>query len=118
MSQIVSLTSTARAILTKYKANRDFIKAYSNLSLSTTLQYDQISTITAELFDNFMEYKLLLKRIQSVLKSRDTYQSKLVVNAISTDLATLLSVKSAIQNEQTKIVEAVSSRRACPSGVF
>ncbi len=84
------------------------METFSDLPLYKTLQYDQISTFTAELFDNFMDYKLLLKKVQNIIQFKDSYETKLAVNAIDTTMTTLLSVKSALRKEQSKIVEAVS----------
>ena len=73
-----------------------------------TLQYDLISSFTAELFDRFMDYKLLLKRAQTILSNRKSYRQRIgVANAIGTDVSTLLCLRAALRNEQTKIVEAV-----------
>lgn len=73
------------------------------------LEYDQISSFTAELFDNYMEYKLLLKQLQHIINNRDKYKQKngLKLNAIDTTISTLISVRSALRGEQSKIVEAV-----------
>lgn len=95
------------AILTKYKANHNFVTKF-NMHLFKTLEYDQISSYTAELFDSFMDYKLLLKQLQNIINNRSAYQAKpLVPDAIDTSMATLLSVRSALREEQTKIVEAI-----------
>lgn len=95
--------------MTKYKANHNFVTKF-NMHLFKTLEYDQISSYTAELFDSFMDYKLLLKQLQNIINNRSAYQAKpLVPDAIDTSMATLLSVRSALREEQTKIVEAVSS---------
>lgn len=75
------------------------------------LEYDQISSFTAELFDNYMEYKLLLKQLQNIINNRNKYKQKsLVLNAIDTSMSTLISVRSALRSEQSKIVDAV----CCP----
>ncbi|KAF7526536.1 hypothetical protein G7054_g10736 [Neopestalotiopsis clavispora] len=95
------------AILTPYKANRSFVK-WSAGGLVKTLQYDLIGSYTAELFDSFMDYKLLLKEIQNIISNRKDYRQRYgVVDAIDTSLRTLLSVRGAMRDEQTKIVEAI-----------
>ncbi|KAK3367915.1 hypothetical protein B0H63DRAFT_404700 [Podospora didyma] len=95
------------AILTPYKANRSFVN-WSMGSPIKTLQYDLISSFTAELFDRFMDYKLLLKRAQNILSNRKSYRQRIgVPNAIGTDVSTLLCLRAALRNEQTKIVEAI-----------
>lgn len=96
------------AILTPYKANRSFVK-WSTGGPVKTLQYDLIASYTAELFDSFMDYKLLLKDVQNIISNRKDYRQRVgVVDAIDTNLRTLLSVRGALRDEQTKIVEAVS----------
>lgn len=99
-----------RAILTPYKANRSFVETYYKSPLQT-LQYELISSYTAELFDSFMDYKLLLKRVQAIINDRSAYRRQLgIVDAIDTSMRTMLSVRSALRDEQTKIVEAVSGQ--------
>ncbi|KAF2793408.1 hypothetical protein K505DRAFT_417828 [Melanomma pulvis-pyrius CBS 109.77] len=106
-AKVASCPQRTWAILTKYKANRSFVM-WSKTSSFKALEYDQISSFTAELFDNFMEYKLLIKQLQTIINNRDNYQQKsLVVNAIDTSMSTLLSVRSALRIEQSKIVQAM-----------
>lgn len=93
--------------MTPYKANRSFVETYHKSPLQT-LQYELISSYTAELFDSFMDYKLLLKRVQAIIKDRGAYRRQFgVVDAIDTSMREMLSVRSALRDEQTKIVEAV-----------
>ncbi|KAM7211204.1 hypothetical protein V8F06_013414, partial [Rhypophila decipiens] len=95
------------AILTPYKANRSFI-SWNMQSPVKILQYDLIANYTAELFDRFMDYKLLLKRAQHILSNRKLYRQRIgIANAIGTEVATLLCLRAALRNEQTKIVEAI-----------
>lgn len=103
------VTRFLRAILTKYKANRSFARK-ARLVMHQTLEYDQISSYTAELFDNFMDYKLLLKSLQQIIRNRDAYLVKPSGNnnvSIDMSMKTLLSVRSAFRDEQAKIVDAV-----------
>ncbi len=104
--------------MTPYKANRSFVDWTLKHSLVKTLQYDLISSYTAELFDRFMDYKILLKRAQHILTNRKSYRQRIgVANAIGTEVATLLCLRAALRNEQTKIVEAVclaSLIQLCP----
>ncbi|KAH7002964.1 hypothetical protein EDB82DRAFT_439204 [Fusarium venenatum] len=103
------------AILTPYKANRSFVK-WSTGSPVKTLQYDLIASFTAELFDSFMDYKMLLKDIQNIISNRKDYRQRIgVVDAIDTNLKTLLSVRGALRDEQTKIVEAIGVLSKDPS---
>ncbi|KAK4496664.1 hypothetical protein PRZ48_012646 [Zasmidium cellare] len=95
------------AMLTKYKANRSFVQ-WAGSSMAKILEYDQINSYSAELFDHYMDYKLLLKQLQYVISHRDDFERKsLTINALDTDVQTLLSVKSALRAEQAKIVLAV-----------
>ncbi|KAJ9654163.1 hypothetical protein H2201_009039 [Coniosporium apollinis] len=94
-------------VLTKYKANRSFVEWSENKKF-TPLEYENISSFTGELFENFMEYKLLLKKVQDMLQNRDAYEVQPDRhNAITTDVPTLIAVRSAMHNEMNKIVEAV-----------
>ncbi|OBS29592.1 hypothetical protein FPOA_03529 [Fusarium poae] len=103
------------AILTPYKANRSFVK-WSTGSPIKTLQYDLIASFTAELFDSFMDYKMLLKDVQNIISNRKDYRQRIgVVDAIDTNLKTLLSVRGALRDEQTKIVEAIGVLSKDPS---
>ncbi|EKJ79151.1 hypothetical protein FPSE_00752 [Fusarium pseudograminearum CS3096] len=103
------------AILTPYKANRSFVK-WSTGSPVKTLQYDLIASFTAELFDSFMDYKMLLKDVQNIISNRKDYRQRIgVVDAIDTNLKTLLSVRGALRDEQTKIVEAIGVLSKDPS---
>lgn len=95
------------AILTKYKANRSFVETSTN-SIAKMLEYDQIHSYTAELFDHYMDYKLLLKHLQTIIDDRDSYQMRTgVMDALDVNLETLLSVKAVLRHEQSKIVQAV-----------
>lgn len=95
------------AILTKYKANRSFVE-WSSASMAKTLEYDQINSYTAELFDHYMDYKLLLKHLQTIIDDRDSFQMRTgVKDALDVSLETLLSVKTVLRQEQSKIVQAV-----------
>lgn len=63
----------------------------------------------AELFDNYMDYKLLLKAVQNIITNRDRYEIRLgCSNAIDTSVKTLISLRSVLRGEQAKIVEAAS----------
>lgn len=93
--------------MTKYKANRSFVEWSQTMSF-TPLEYDNIGSFTGELFENYMEYKQLLKLVQDILLNRDQYAVQTDKhNAISTDVATLIAVRSALRSEMNKIVEAV-----------
>ncbi|RBQ80334.1 hypothetical protein FVER14953_20854 [Fusarium verticillioides] len=94
------------AILTKYKSNRSFIDRVSNKPVQT-LQYDQVSSYTAELFDSYMDYKILLKYVQLIIDDPDSYES-VDKDSLDTSIDTLLGVRLAMRKEQSKIIAAVS----------
>lgn len=75
-----------------------------------SLRYDLIGSVTAELFDSYMEYKRLLRRLQEVLRNKDQYQVQTTMDAIPLEIPVLVSVRTALRDEQSKTVEAVSSK--------
>lgn len=95
------------AILTKYKSNRSFIEWASNKPVKT-LEYDQVSSYTAELFDSYMDYKILLKYVQLIIDDPDSYEAVDGEDALDTSIDTLLGVRLAFRKEQCKIIEAIS----------
>ncbi|RGP72591.1 hypothetical protein FLONG3_6599 [Fusarium longipes] len=95
------------AILTKYKSNRSFIE-WSSHTLFNPLEYDQISGYTAELFDSYMDYKVLLKYVQQIIDNPENYRAAADPDALDTSLDTLLGVRFVLRREQTKIIEAIS----------
>ncbi|KAF2014345.1 hypothetical protein BU24DRAFT_481786 [Aaosphaeria arxii CBS 175.79] len=105
------------AILTKYKANQSFVKkmAEKKHEISKVLQYDQVSTFTAELFDDFMDYKVLLNTLQDIISNRHEYTAQAGDNAIELTIANLLALKAAFRAEQSKIVQATEVLSRDPS---
>ncbi|KAH7038401.1 uncharacterized protein B0I36DRAFT_381409 [Microdochium trichocladiopsis] len=95
------------AILTKYKANRSFNQWATSQSLKP-LEYDAVISYTAELFNNFMEYKQLIKKVQDIIAHGDQYTEKLKSNGIPIHINTLVAVRSALRNEMNKIVAVVN----------
>lgn len=96
--------------MTKYKANRSFLQL-ARTTASQTLEYDQVSSYTAELFDNFMDYKLLLKQLHLIMRNRESYrlaEKEGIPAPIDLSVNTLIGVRFALQDEQSKIVDAVS----------
>ncbi|MCJ1390224.1 hypothetical protein MMC18_003082 [Xylographa bjoerkii] len=91
------------AILTKYKANRSF-NAWAMSKSLRPLEYDAVISYTAELFNNFMEFKQLIKKVQDIITHRDDYTISPKANAIPTNVPTLVAVRSALRNEMNKIV--------------
>ncbi|KAL2689450.1 hypothetical protein Neosp_003504 [[Neocosmospora] mangrovei] len=103
------------AILTKYKSNRSFVK-WAHNKMSKVLEYDQVSSYTAELFDSYMDYKMLLKDLQNIIDNRDGFEPRMgVKDALDTSMETLLSVRSALREEQSKIITAINALSRDPS---
>ncbi|MCJ1379492.1 hypothetical protein MMC17_002593 [Xylographa soralifera] len=96
------------AILTKYKANKSFVEQWQEGNKLTPLEYDNVASYTAELFDSYMEYKQLLKQVQYMMANPDNYKvQQNVHNAIPPEINTLVAVRSALRNEMNKIVRVV-----------
>lgn len=67
------VTYQGRAILTRYSANRSFKNKAKEKSHSL-LRYDAVMSYTAELFENFMEYKQLIKAVQDIISNPTKYK--------------------------------------------
>lgn len=61
-----------RAILTKYKANRSF-NEWSGHQILKPLDYDSVVSYTSKLFDNYIQYSHLSRKIQDIISQRDKY---------------------------------------------
>jgi len=94
------------AILTKYRANRSFVAQTDKLAFSP-LEYDLVATFTSSLFDNYMDYKSLIKNLQDMMANPGDYQEVVKANAIPLEVDTLVAVRAAISTEMNKIVQAV-----------
>lgn len=109
--------------MTKYKANRSYNQWVMQLSIRP-LEYDAVIYYTAELFNNFMEYKQLAKKVQDVVSHRSDYgtmkhpirwcyltriEATNKINAIPTTISTLVAVRSAFRNEMNKIVAVTNT---------
>ncbi|KAI9859457.1 MAG: hypothetical protein M1824_003798 [Vezdaea acicularis] len=118
-SRVETCPQRTWAILTKYTANRSFVEWSSEMNF-ISLEYDAVNSYTAELFENFMDYKQLLKLVQGIMANRDKYKTAALDktdtvdavqaskhNAISTEIPTLVAVRAALRKEMSKIVEAV-----------
>ncbi|KAI6826177.1 hypothetical protein KC332_g8113 [Hortaea werneckii] len=106
-SKVALIPQKTWAILTKYKANRSFVETFTKLKFSP-LEYDLVAGYTAELFDNYMEYKQLLKQVEDITAGpQGFYAQTWKSNAIPLVVTTLTAVKSAFRIEMSKIVKAV-----------
>ncbi|KAI6859873.1 hypothetical protein KC323_g6413 [Hortaea werneckii] len=106
-SKVALIPQKTWAILTKYKANRSFVETFTKLKFSP-LEYDLVAGYTAELFDNYMEYKQLLKQVEDIIAGPQSfYAQSWKSNAIPLVITTLTAVKSAFRIEMSKIVTAV-----------
>ncbi|KAF4335146.1 hypothetical protein FBEOM_11009 [Fusarium beomiforme] len=70
-------------------------------------QIKNVSSYTAELFDSYMDYKILLKYVQLIIDDPESYEA-VDKNALDTSIDTLLGVRFAMRKEQSKIIEAIS----------
>ncbi|KAI7192418.1 hypothetical protein KC363_g3336 [Hortaea werneckii] len=106
-SKVALIPQKTWAILTKYKANRSFVETFTKLKFSP-LEYDLVAGYTAELFDNYMEYKQLLKQVEDIIAGPQSFYAQTwKSNAIPLVVTTLTAVKSAFRIEMSKIVKAV-----------
>ncbi|KAF5674113.1 hypothetical protein FCIRC_7882 [Fusarium circinatum] len=96
------------AILTKYKANRSF-NEWSSYEILKPLDYDGVASYTSKLFDNYMQYNHLSKRVQDIISQRDKYSQVDKPRAIPPELNALLAVRSALDKEISNIVAVVNT---------
>ncbi|KAF5660128.1 hypothetical protein FHETE_9100 [Fusarium heterosporum] len=94
------------AILTKYTSNRSFQQWAPSQSLRP-LDYDILKTYTVELFDRFMEYKHLLKKVQHIMSHGEQYIRLSKDRSIPIETNTLIAVRTVLRNEMDKIVTVV-----------
>jgi hypothetical protein len=66
------MADTCRAILTRYKANRTFNELAMKREIHP-LGYEPVLSYMADLFNNFMEYKHLVKQVQDIISNSDQY---------------------------------------------
>ncbi|KAG5754045.1 hypothetical protein H9Q70_003303 [Fusarium xylarioides] len=96
------------AILTKYKANRSF-NEWSRYQILKPLNYDIVASYTSKLFDNYIQYSHLSKKVQDIISQRDKYSQVDKPRAIPLELNTLLAARSALDREISKIVAVVNT---------
>ncbi|CZR49290.1 uncharacterized protein FPRO_08970 [Fusarium proliferatum ET1] len=96
------------AILIKYKANRSFIE-WSRHQILKPLDYDSVASYTSKLFDNYIQYNHLSRKVQDIISQRDKYSQVDKPRAIPLELNTLLAVRSALDKEIDKIVAVVKT---------
>jgi hypothetical protein len=73
-SKVAQTPQKTFAILTKYNAVTSFLQ--SNLGGLEVVNYDGVLSYTADLFENFMEYKQLVKSVQLMLADPDKYAGR------------------------------------------
>ncbi|KAF4993227.1 hypothetical protein FGRMN_6591 [Fusarium graminum] len=95
------------AILTKYTANHSFQQWASFQSLRP-LDYGLARTYTSDLFNNFIEYKHLLKKVQHIMLHGEQYTQVSKPSSIPVDNSTLIAVRTALRNEMDKIATVVN----------
>ncbi|KAF5985419.1 hypothetical protein FBULB1_2914 [Fusarium bulbicola] len=81
------------AILTKYEANRSF-NEWSSYEILKPLDYDGVASYTSKLFDNYMQYNRLSKKVQDIISQRDKYSQVDKPRAIPPELNALLAVNT------------------------
>ncbi|KAF5253555.1 hypothetical protein FANTH_1626 [Fusarium anthophilum] len=81
------------AILTKYKANRSF-NEWSSYEILKPLDYDGVASYTSKLFDNYMQYNRLSKKVQDIISQRDKYSQVDKPRAIPPELNALLATNT------------------------
>ncbi|PNP78922.1 hypothetical protein FNYG_07787 [Fusarium nygamai] len=96
------------AILTKYKANRSF-NEWSSYQILKPLDYGSVAPYTSKLFDNYIQYSHLSKKVQDIISQRDKYYQVDKPRAIPLELNTLLATRSALDKEINKIVVVVNT---------
>ncbi|KAF5684787.1 hypothetical protein FDENT_6590 [Fusarium denticulatum] len=96
------------AILTKYKANRSF-NEWSSYQILKPLDYDGVASYTSKLFDNYIQYNHLSKKVQDIISQRDEYFQVYKPRAIPLELNALLAARSAFDKEIEKIVAVVNA---------
>ncbi|KAF2221092.1 hypothetical protein BDZ85DRAFT_321052 [Elsinoe ampelina] len=116
-NQVAKCPQKTWAILTKYKANRSFVEWSRGRSISV-LEYDSIASYTSELFDNFMEYKQLLKLVQDTISDPTIYTPQVwKPNYIPIETRTLVAVRTALRVEMNKIVRVVDTLSKDPTSL-
>ncbi|KAK6541559.1 hypothetical protein TWF694_007364 [Orbilia ellipsospora] len=107
------------AILTKYKQNRSYVEwSKKQQVLRSPLDYDNVISYTGELFDSYMEYKVLLRKLRDIIKNRKKYEECKNPNAIPVDVLSLVAVRSALHDEMSKIVKAVDTLSKDPASLY
>ncbi|KAK6526471.1 hypothetical protein TWF694_005057 [Orbilia ellipsospora] len=107
------------AILTKYKQNRSYVVWAEKKALEKSpLDYDNVISYTGLLFDNYMEYKTLLRRLRKVIQSKEDYVKCGGDDAIPVDIVSLIAVRSALNDEMSKIVSAVDALSRDPQCLY
>ncbi|QGI82671.1 hypothetical protein CEK25_009400 [Fusarium fujikuroi] len=96
------------AILTKYKANRSFNK-WSRHQILKPLDYDSVASYTSKLFDNYIQYSDLSRKVKDIISQRDKYSQVDKTRAIPLELNTLLAARRALDKEMDKIVAVVNT---------
>lgn len=98
------------AILTKFNASRSWNErmCLPREPGSRFKDYYPVMRYTATLFDNFMKYKGLVAKVQDILSHGDQYTSTSKPNSIELDVAKLVEVRAALQNEMDKIASVVN----------
>ncbi|KAF5604793.1 hypothetical protein FPCIR_645 [Fusarium pseudocircinatum] len=80
------------AILTKYKANHSF-NEWSSYQISKPLDYDGVASYTSKLFDNYIQYNHLSKKVQDMISQRYKHSQVHKPRALPLELNALLAAR-------------------------
>ncbi|KAK6508954.1 hypothetical protein TWF481_003722 [Arthrobotrys musiformis] len=117
-SKVAECPQRTWAVLTKYKQNSSYVDwARKQNVVRSPLDYDNVISYTGELFDSYMEYKVLLRKLREIIKNRHKYIASGNVNAIPLDVRSLVAVRSALHDEMSKIVKAVDTLSKDPASL-
>ncbi|KAF5591606.1 uncharacterized protein FSUBG_10418 [Fusarium subglutinans] len=88
---------------------RTCFNEWSSYEILKPLDYDGVASYTSKLFDNYMQYNRLPKKVQDIISQRDKYSQVDKPRAIPPELNALLAVRSAIDKEINSIVAVVNT---------
>lgn len=94
------------AILTKYDNNRDFV-AWAEENKISIPQYQRADAYTFDLLDRFMEDKILISRVQSILADPLGHVTSPVADAIPVSVKTLIEQRQKMKKQMNLIVQVV-----------
>lgn len=94
------------AILTKYDNNRHFIK-WAEAKNIKVKQYSNVQRYTADLLDNYMEYKNNLAILQGALADPKAYMVSPVTGAVNVSVEALVMERKKMKKQMADIVAEI-----------